>query len=412
MAQKPVLFIVIGAGDRGFTYSRYSKLYPDRMQLIAVADVINSRRKKFASEFDVNNEMVFESYEQVLAKPKFADAVIVATPDDIHAEPAKLAIEKGYAVLLEKPIANKLPDIVKLNEFNCKLSGFTAVCHVLRYTWFFSSLKRIIDSGGIGKVMSIEHIEGVGWWHQAHSYVRGNWADTTKTSPMILAKSCHDMDILLWLSGKHCRKVSSFGSLSHFKPENAPANSSLRCTDNCGAEPECPYSAKKLYLNMEIKGWPVSVITEDMTFEGRLRAINEGPYGKCVYHSGNNAVDHQVVSLEFEDGVTASFTMSAFTTPGRKIRIMGTMGELKGDEKKIEFNDFRNGKTEYLEKPVEEVNSGHGGGDFGLISAFIDAVQAGDKTKISSSLDVSVESHQMAFAAEQSRLNGKVVTLF
>jgi predicted dehydrogenase len=412
-SDRAVSFVVIGAGDRGFTYSEYSRHFPGKMKIAAVAEPDKNRRERFANDFGLENSHVFESFEQILSMPKLADAAIIATPDDLHFRPAKMAIEKGYAVLLEKPISNRKEDIIELNSFNEKLCGFTAVCHVLRYTPFFKKLKDIADSGLLGKIVTIEHNEGVGWWHHAHSFVRGNWADTEKTSPMILAKSCHDMDLLLWFSGKQCRKISSFGSLNHFKKENAPSGSTARCTDGCKVENECPYSALKLYLDMNQNGWPVSTMTDDLSYEGRFKAIKEGPYGRCVYMCDNNAVDHQVVNAEFEDGITASFTMSAFTEPGRKIRIMGTMGEARGNGKIIETVDFRTNKKETIDIPKEEngVLTGHGGGDFGLVSAFIKAIRNENKGLISSTLDVSVESHLMAFAAEESRIHFRTITL-
>lgn len=408
---KPITFLIIGAGDRGFAYSKYSKLFPDEMKITGIAEPIKERRNKFAEEFGLSKSHIYIDYNEVFDKEKTADAVIISTPDDKHFEPAMKAIENGYAVLLEKPISNRLEECIALNEQNKKYNGFTAVCHVLRYTTFFQKIKEIIDSGLIGEVITIEHIEGVGWWHQAHSYVRGNWNDSKKTSPMILAKSCHDMDILLWFTGKHCNKISSFGSLIHFKKENAPEGSTERCTDDCKVENECPYSALKLYMNMEKTDWPISTISNDLSYEGRIKTLKEGPYGRCVYRCNNDAVDHQVVSLEFDGGVTASFTMSAFTNPGRRIRIMGTMGEIAGDKNMIEVTNFRNGERKKISISESDIKSGHGGGDFGLVSAFIKAIINNDKSYISSTLEVSLESHKMAFAAEESRVIGEVIKL-
>lgn len=409
----PVTFLIIGAGDRGSTYSHYSKLYPEEMKVIGIAEPDDKRRKLFTNEFELDDNKVFKNDEEALEKDKFADAVIIATPDDAHFSLATKAIEKGYAILLEKPLSNRKDECVLLNEYNKIFKGFVAVCHVLRYAPFYKKMKEIIDSGILGDVITIEHSEGVGWWHQAHSFVRGNWSDTSKSSPMILAKSSHDMDIILWLIGKHCKKISSFGSLIHFKKENAPAGSTYRCTDECKIEPECPYSALKLYLNMENTGWPVNTISNDLSFEGKMKALKEGPYGVCVYHCNNDAVDHQVVSMEFEEGKTASFTMSGFTQIGRKIRVMGTMGEARGDGKTIKVINFRNNTEKIIAtgKGGDTITTGHGGADHGLLSAFIKAVKNNDISYISSTLDISLESHLMAFAAEESRITGKVIEL-
>ena len=409
----PLTFLIIGAGDRGFTYSRYSKEYPDEMKVIGIAEPDETRRKLFAAEFDINAKFIFNDFEEAFNEDKFADAVIIASPDNTHFAPASKAIEKGYPILLEKPISNYKDECVLLNEYNKIFKGFVVVCHVLRYAPFYKKMKEIIESGKLGDVITIEHMEGVGWWHQAHSYVRGNWSDTDKSSPMILAKSSHDMDIMLWLIGKHCKKVSSFGSLIHFKPENAPAGSTLRCTDECRVEPECPYSALKLYMNMEKSSWPINTISSDLSFEGRMKALKEGPYGRCVYHCNNNAVDHEVVSLEFDEGRTASFTMSGFTEPGRKIKIMGTMGEARGNGKEIEVINFRNNTKETIivGEGGNTIATGHGGGDHGLLNAFIKAVKNNDTGFVSSTLEVSLESHLMAFGAEESRLTGKIIEL-
>ncbi len=410
---KTVSFLIIGAGDRGNTYARYSKLHPSEMKVASIAEPDAKRRLAFMKEFNIPEGFCFEDYREALSINKFADAVIIATPDNFHYEPALLAIERGYDVLIEKPISKPPVEYMKLSELNKKLKRIVGVCHVLRYAPFYVRLKEIIDSGTIGDVITIEHIEGVGWWHYAHSYVRGNWSDTGKSSPMILAKSCHDMDLLLWLTGKDCKRVSSFGSLIHFKKENAPEGSTMRCTDGCKVEPECPYSALKLYMNMEKTGWPVNTLSEDLSYEGRLKALSEGPYGRCVYQCDNNAVDHQVVSLEFEDGRTASFTMSGFTQPGRKIRIMGTMGELSGDGKTITYVNFRNGDTNIFDTvSVGNIDdTGHGGGDYAMLSAFINAVRNLDASVISSTLDESIQSHLMALAAERSRVEGRVIEL-
>ena len=409
----PVTFLIIGAGDRGNTYSQYSIPHPDIMKVMGVAEPSDSRRKSFTEKFNINNDNSFSDFKEMLSKDKFADAVIISAPDHLHYEPAMMAIEKGYDILLEKPIANNPEECISINELNKKHNRIVGVCHVLRYAPFYVKLKEIIDSGMIGELITIEHIEGVGWWHQAHSYVRGNWRDTKTSSPMILAKSCHDMDILLWLTGKPCTKISSFGSLIHFKKENAPAGSTERCTDGCKVESECPYSALKLYMDMEKTGWPVNIISDDLSFDGRMKAMMEGPYGWCVYRCDNNAVDHQVVSIEFEGGKTASFTMSAFTEPGRKIRIMGTMGEISGDGKVINYINFRNGNKEIFNTGTggNDIDSGHGGGDYGLLAAFINAVKKQDLSQISSTLDDSVQSHLMAFAAEESRVKGKIINL-
>jgi len=283
------------------------------------------------------------------------------------------------------------------------------ICHVLRYTDYFSYIKRVLDEGRIGRLISIQHNENVAYWHQAHSFVRGNWRNSEESSPMILAKSCHDMDLLLWLAGADCVKVSSFGGLTHFKATIAPEGAPKRCLDGCPAKNSCPYYAPNIYLTKET-GWPTSVICDDMCLEARTKALKEGPYGRCVYYCDNNVVDHQVVILEFANEVTASFTMCAFTQQGgRTLKLMGTLGEIRGNMEKneIEINYFLTGVKEVVN--IKKSTDGHGGGDFGIMRKFVELVQADNGVKGPTSADKSVQSHIMAFAAEKSRLEGRVV---
>lgn len=295
-----------------------------------------------------------------------------------------------------------------------KYGRVLAICHVLRYAPFFTEVKRIIDEGKIGEIMSIQLIENVAYWHQAHSYVRGNWRKTAESSPMILAKSCHDMDMLLWLMNKKCTRVSSFGELTHFKAENAPEGAAERCLDGCKARHECPYYAPRIYIDW--KGvWQADVIRKvvslDTSTEGLLKALRTGPYGRCVYHCDNDVVDHQIVNLEFENGANASFTMCAFTyEEGRNIKVMGTKGEIIGwsGKNRIEY-------TTYLEKAehVITVNpeGGHMGGDVGIMRDFIQQVASDGKTEGRTSAARSVESHLVALAAEKSRLEKRIVEM-
>jgi len=305
----PVHILIIGAGDRGNTHASYSKAFPDEMNIVAVAEPDPVKRAAFAKGYQLKIDRCFQSWEQALAVEKQADAVIICTQDQMH-----------------------------------------GICYVLRYTAHYQKMKEIIDSGLIGEVVTIEHLETVNYAHMAHSYVRGSWARSETSSPMILAKSCHDTDLMRWLVGKRCKRIASFGALTHFKKENAPIGSTKRCIDGCEVEQDCPYSALKLYLDMDQSGWPVNTITNDLSRTGREKALKEGPFGRCVYHSDNNVVDHQVVAMEFEGQITASFTMSAFTQGSRRTRIMGTMGETTGDMDTITVTNFRNNNSETVWK--------------------------------------------------------------
>ena len=407
----PIQIMIIGAGNRGNVYASYSKSFPDEMQVLAVAEPNPKKRNAFAKAYPLSNSHCFESWEEAIGENPPVNAVIISTQDQMHVGPALAALGAGYHVLLEKPIATTIEDCRTLARKAEKSGKIFGLCHVLRYTSHYKTMKHIIDSGLIGDVVSMEHIEPVNYWHTAHSYVRGNWRRKDNSTPMILAKSCHDMDLLRWFADAPCKSISSFGSLTHFKLENAPEGSTKRCMDNCSVEPKCPYSALKLYLDMELTGWPVNVITDDLSEQGRTKALQEGPYGRCVYHCDNDVVDHQVVSMEFENKITASFTMSAFTNGHRRTRIMGTMGEIIGDFQTITVTDFRNNKTETVWNQESDDQYGHGGGDYGLINQFLTAVRANDPSLFESSIESSLESHLMAFAAEESRINNKVVEL-
>jgi len=408
---KKISAIVIGAGQRGVIYSSYALLHPNEFEVIAVAEIDTERRENFRKMHGLAEDMCFSSWEELLEVPKLADAAIICTPDNGHLKPSLKALEKGYHLLLEKPMSNKAEECIEISEYAEKYKRLISICHVLRFTPFFTMLKKLIDEGRIGKLISIAHNENVGHRHYSHSYVRGNWRNSNESSPMILAKSCHDMDIMLWLSGAECSKISSFGSLTHFKKENAPKGAPKRCLDGCPYDVECPYYAPKIYLNGNI-GWPASVISNDTSVSSRAKALKKGPYGLCVYHCDNNVVDHQVVNIEFKNKVTAAFTMCAFTNETtRTIKLMGTKGEIRGvmEKNEIEVIDFSTGARSVIS--LNETNSGHGGGDEGIMQNFVRLLQHDDTNEGLTSAKISLQSHLMAFAAEKSRLENKVIDI-
>ncbi|WP_425447642.1 Gfo/Idh/MocA family protein [Dethiothermospora halolimnae] len=401
---------LIGAGQRGKdVYGNYALKHSNDIEYVAVAEPNEIKRKEFMKKHGIKEEYAFKSWEPLLDKERFCDAVVIATPDNTHYKPAKKALEKGYHMLLEKPMSNDAKECVELGRLAKKLNRVFMICHVLRYTPFYSTIKKLIEDKTIGRVMSIEHSENIGYYHFAHSFVRGNWRNSDESSPLILQKSCHDMDILLWLTGKRCKKISSYGTLSYFKPENAFENAGDRCLD-CDGEEKCPFSAKKLYYNY-IGGWPTTVITEAQTEESVTKALEEGPYGRCVFNCDNNVPDHQVTIMEFEDGINITFNLSAFTNGiHRFIKIMGAKGEIIGDDSKneIEVNIFGSNEKKII--TPERVAGGHGGGDNGIMNDFVSLLLS-KKGKALTSADVSVESHIMAFAAEESRLSNKAINM-
>ncbi len=408
--------ILIGAGSRGKTYTDKAKLFGDTFRVTAVAEPIADRREYIKREHDIPDDMCFESWEPLLSKPRLADAAVICTMDRDHLAPALAAIRQGYDLLLEKPVC-PTPEECYLIEKEAKKYGVKVlVCHVLRYTAFFRAIKRLIDDGTLGRVINIQHREDVGNVHQSHSFVRGNWGNSDSSSCMILAKSCHDMDILQWLIGKECKRVQSFGSLSYFTPENAPEGSAERCLD-CVYADTCEYSAKKLYLESDSEWFRRSstkmIQPTDADVEKALRTTQ---YGKCVYKCDNNVVDHQVVNLEFEDDVTVTFSMCAFTKGGRELRVMGTKGELVGRHGETELQLYEFATSQWRSIPIESkavdqtIVGGHGGGDVGIMAAFSDLLSGIPNISLCD-ISEAVNNHMIAFAAEESRLSGKVVDM-
>lgn len=414
---KSVTAITLGAGSRGNVYGDYAASFTNELDIVGVAEPIKVRRERYAEKHSIKKKHCFKTWEDVFEKPKFADAIIITTPDDLHYGPCMKALAMGYDILLEKPIApteKECRDILTLAKKN---GNIVAVCHVLRYAPYFIKLKEMIASGAIGTIVSVQHFEPIQYEHMAHSYVRGNWHNADDTTPIILAKSCHDLDIMRWLVGKSCNNIVAFGSLKWFKEANAPKGSTARCTDGCAAEATCPYSALKIYHRDRHYTY-VFDFPEDESKHSDfiLEQLKTTDYGRCVYRMDNNQPDHYVASLEFEDGITANFSMEAFTSyHGRRTRIMGTMGDLVGDMDELTHHDFLTGKKTVWSLDVEDVenyqNSGHGGGDWALVTDWVKAVKHQDTSLLTSTLDASIESHVMGFMAEKSRLAKQVMSI-
>ncbi len=407
-----ITIAVIGAGCRGmYGYAPYLLENPELGKVVAVAEPIKEKRDLFKKIYNIDDEHIFITWEDLLAKGKIADAIIIANNDESHYEPAKLALEKGYHVLLEKPMSNDLDKVIKLGELAKRYNNqIFMICHVLRYTPFFSKLKRIVDSKELGELVSIQHNENIGYWHFAHSYTRGNWRNSNETSPLILAKSCHDLDILLWLTGSKCKYISSFGSLSHMKLESFKENMSDKCID-CELNNTCPYSANKIYLKDDKIVRSLNAVHSNPTKENLKKSIQDGPYGRCVYKCDNNVVDHMVSILEFENKISATFNLCAFTEEcTRTIKLMFTHGEVGGNHIKNIIDVYKFGDDSHTVIHPKVNKSGHGGGDYSLMKDFISLINSNDG-KLKTGAIQSVESHIMAFAAEYSRLNYKVVNM-
>lgn len=414
--------IVIGLGNRGWSYGSIIKTMPEKFKIVAVADPLEDRRKTFQENFDLKEDALYKDWRDILNGPKMADIAIISTLDDMHYEPALKAIELGYHILLEKPVAQTAQQCVDI-ALAAKEKGVSVlVCHVLRYTPFYKKIKEILDEGMIGKIMSLVQIEAVGNIHQSHSYIRGNWHSEKETTPMLLAKSCHDLDIIQWLIGEPCKKVTSFGDLTFFTKANAPEGAPVRCAEGgCAIADNCPYNCIKLYYDDKENDWFRDAATKGIrkgtqtTDEEVMEALKTTDYGLCVFQANNDVVDHQVVNMEFQGGATASFSMNAFNYGGRFIRIFGTKGELTAyvSDEKIDVYTFEDEKHHYVEVPEvdETINGGHGGGDAGIITDLYDYLNGTYGGCAVADIRTSVNNHLIGFAAEKARHTDTVVEL-
>jgi predicted dehydrogenase len=418
MENKILTVSIIGVGARGGeAYGRYIHKCADKFNITHLCDINEERLDKYAEAFEVKKENCFTDENTFFAK-KRSDVLLICTMDRQHVAMAEKALDLGYDILLEKPVSDNTDELRRLVRKANEAGRVIMVCHVLRYTVMINKLKEIIDNGGIGKLVAIDQTENVGSWHQAHSFVRGNWRNSVETSPMILQKCCHDMDLLQYFAGAKCQALSSMGSLFHFKKENQPQGAADRCVA-CQYVDSCPFSAKKIYVDMWKESgnpenrWPMNVITDayPLTEEAIQKAIEEGPYGRCVYACDNDVVDNQTVVMHFENGITATLKMEGFTKKGgRDIRFFGTEGELEMDEEgnficlRRYFGEDKTWKIDELTDDLE----GHGGGDHRMIDKLYEVVALRNEN-IDTCIENSVESHYMSLAAEESRVNGGIL---
>jgi predicted dehydrogenase len=453
----PVKAVLAGAGSRGRdAYGRYALSHPGRLQFVAVAEPVPERRALFQRLHNIPDERAFESWDQLLASAvgRLADACVVATPDQLHYAPAMAALDLGYHLLLEKPIAPSLAQCREIAAKALERDLFVQICHVLRFTDFWRSVKGVVASGVLGKIIHYDHSENVAYWHYGHSYVRGNWKNAASSSPVIVAKTCHDLDLMAWFMGERAQGVQSIGDLTWFKPENAPPDAPDRCTDGCPHAATCPWYAPRLYMSGEeivrlgakapTRGiragawlalkhpgvirflshfirplrtlvnwdeWPATTISTDLSPAGKQRALEQGPYGVCAYKAGNDVCDHQVSTFVYPGGVTATLMMHGFAAmEGRRVRILGTQGELNAEflynGERVVVSRFGGTRDEVVhERGMSVSPEGHGGGDTGLGNIFTAVLLGEGDPAALGATDVmsAIESHVMAFAAEEAR---------
>ena len=454
--------VLVGAGNRGKdAYGAWALEQKQKLRFVALAEPLPERRKLFAAAHGIPPERCYNDWAELFAAGRLADLCFIATQDRCHTAPALGALDLGYHVLLEKPMAATEEDCRRLVAASEEAGRQLRVAHVLRYTRFFRTIKAALAEGLIGKIVNINHSENVSYWHFAHSYVRGNWRRTDDSSPIVLAKTCHDLDLLYWLIGMPAFKVSSFGGLFFYKPENAPPGATQRCLEGCPHLESCQWAAPRIYLRAEpllqigtrsryfhnrlltgaalrrpglIRGlsrlcpalgilvnwdqWPVSTITDaPADREARLQALRQGPYGRCVFFCDNDVNDHQVVNIEFTGGVTATLTLHGFASfEGRWIRIEGTggtlFGKLTSEHQEITVYDHHQVRKNILLDLDLDLRN-HAGGDVGLMESLIASLEGGSAEKggpeALTSARASLESHLLAFAADRAQHENRVL---
>ena len=404
---------IIGVGARGGdTYGPLIQEQSDKFKIVALCDLKKDRLERFGKEFGVPQNALFQSEDEFFQE-KRADILLVATQDQDHVGHCLKGFALGYDIMTEKPLTDKKEECEALLAAQKKSGKKALVCHVLRYAPAFVKLRQLLDDGVIGRLVAIDALERVGSWHQAHSYVRGNWRSTKQAAPMILAKCCHDLDLLQYYAKSKCKSVCSIGDCTFFNAQNAPAGAAKRCVD-CSIEKDCPYSAKHIYLTLWEKRerptdiWPFNVIAPAPLTEEKLeKAVQEGPYGRCVFACDNDVVDHQQTMMTFENGVKATLTMTGFTYGGgRRISFYGTMGQITFDEQEGKITIGRYEKDpEYIDvSELAEKGYAHGGGDQGLVNSLYDML-CGNAAEVTS-FEASVESHLIGICAEESRKKG------
>ncbi|MGY8823539.1 MAG: Gfo/Idh/MocA family protein [Candidatus Latescibacterota bacterium] len=425
----PLKAIIVGAGHRAITYASYAESHPDELEIVGVADPTPLRREQTAARFSLTDDQCYESAEQLAALPKRADFIINGTMDHQHVPTSLPLLERGYDMLLEKPFATSEEEMEQLVEAARRNQAKVAICHVLRYTPFYATIRQKVADGAIGEVLSVQAVEHVSYHHMAVGFIRGKWSQKDHChSPMLMAKSCHDLDMISWMkSGVQPTRISSFGSNFQFRPEKAPENSGTRCLVDCPIESECLYSARKHYIDHPERWsfyvWDSLEHIEKPSMEEKMASLKTSPYGQCVWKTDMDVVDHQSVAIEFADGCTATLNMIGGTAkPSRSIHLVGTKGEIQGNMEDSTFVlrhiDPRPG-CEYSEEIIDVnvqgdmtgAQGGHGGGDMRLVEDFIKVLNGSAPSISSTPIADSISGHRIGFIADRAMHTGQTITL-
>ncbi len=427
MNDRPITAIIVGAGHRAFVYSELAKTNPEMLKIVGVADPNPIRRKKAMDYFGFNEDMCFENAEELASKGRLADTVINGTMDEQHLETAVPLLDAGYDMLLEKPFATNEDEMWQIVECAKKNNAKVMICHVLRYTPFYYSIKERIASGEIGEIINIQTNEHVSYHHLSTSYVRGKWANSKKChTSMLLAKCCHDLDIMMWMmADTKPKQISSFGGKFQFKPENAPKGAGTICMKDCPLVDTCVYSTKRLYIDHPDRWafyvWDALEGKENVTLDDKIALMqSDSPYARCIYKCDNDVVDHQSVMVNFENGATGTHNMvGGSAEPRRSIHIIGTKGEIFGNFEESKFTVLKinpSPDAHNEECDVEEVDlrvtgdmvgayGGHGGGDERLAEDFVKYIRGEAPSLACTSIFDSVAGHLSVYRADKSREN-------
>lgn len=421
--------ILVGAGHRAVAYGAYALKHPDEMEVVGVADPSEQRRALAARKFGLAPSQCFASAEELAGRPKLADFVINGTMDHQHVPTSLPLLERGYDILLEKPFATSEEDLWALVAAVRRTGRKVAVCHVLRHAPFYAAIRRKVLDGVIGDLINVQAVEHVSYHHMAVGFIRGKWRRTDYgQSTMLMAKSCHDLDLIAWMKGGIPPvRVASFGSNFQFRPGNAPAGAGTRCVVDCPIEADCLYSARKHYIDHPGRWafyvWDSLEHIDQPTIGDKLESLKTSPYGRCVWKTDMNVVDHQSVLIEFEDGCTATLNMiGGCAKPSRSIHLVGTRGEIQGCLETSTFTvrhiDPRPGH-EFAEETIDlkitgdmtGARGGHGGGDSRLVADFLDYLNGLPPSPSTTSLDDSIAGHLIGFCANRALDEHRVVDI-
>lgn len=426
---KPLKAVIVGAGNRARLYASYAREHPEELEIVGVADPDAERCSSIRELYGFPKHRIYPSAEALAAEPRFADLVINGTMDKDHVSTSRPLLQQGYHLLLEKPIATTPQELEDLLTTARKHQRKVAICHVLRHAPFYAAVRQAVEDGEVGEIVNLQAVEHVSYHHAATAFIRGKWGrQETSKSTMLMQKSCHDADLLVWLNpGTGLKRVSSFGSRQNFRPDKAPAGAGKRCLVDCTIESECAYSARKLYIDTPER-WNFYVWNifrgeaDTLSLEEKERRLREdSPFGRCVWHSDNDVVDHQSVVAEFENGSTATLNMIAGTAKAsRSIHITGTKGEIQGcfeDESFVIRHFDPSPGVDFSERLIQtrtgETTSGeagtHGGGDMRLVGDFLATVRGEPPSLSTTRLEDSITGHLLVFAADQSRVEGRTV---